>query len=88
MRQGGTRTTSEHAPDAELERVSLRVLVARQHPRHEIALIDLEEHDLISGRGVEAAGKRQVDAVGNPFADRDPRRRVDSAALRAVRIDE
>ena len=81
--------SSEDVPHAELERVGLGVLVARQNPRHAIAAVDLEQHDLIVADGAEAAREGEVDAIRDALADRQPRRRVEPRRrLDARRIDE
>ncbi len=51
--------TSECVPDANFDRVR-GILVSRQDPRQPIALVVLEQQDLIVARAAQIAGERQV----------------------------
>ena len=56
-------------PHADLDGIA-RVLVAREDPRQPLALVVLEQQDLIVERTAQAAGEREVDAVRDALADR------------------
>ena len=74
---------SERVPLADFERVGA-VLVLRQHPRQRVALVELEQDDLVARRRRQAARVGQEDAVRDALADRDARRRVEVEARRLL----
>ena len=80
--------SSKRTSQPELQRVGLQVLVARQDPRQSIARLDFEQDDLIVARRAQASGERQIDSIGDPLANRDPRGGIQPRRLLAVGIDE
>src|SRR4029453_6503403 len=72
-------------PDAPVEGVDA-VFVAPQDPRETIGLIELEQDDLVTSGGRQAARVGQVEAVREPLEDRQPHPWLDVARRLQVGI--